>query len=123
MTPILSVSDLDVGYDQTQVLFGVSVEVGEGEILALLGTNGAGKSTVLSAISGLVKPGAGKVTFDDRDITGISPQGALAEGIVLVPGGKAVFPTLSVAEHLRLAAWIYEKSDPEHVAQATERAL
>ena len=120
---LLHVEGLEVSYGKAQVLFGVDLHVERGEILALLGTNGAGKSTVLSALCGLVKPQAGTVTLEGRDITGISPQAALAAGLVLVPGGKAVFPTLSVAEHLRLAAWVHERTDPEHVARATERAL
>ena len=120
---LLRIENLEVSYGKAQVLFGVDLHVEQGEILALLGTNGAGKSTVLSAICGLVAPGSGRILMNDRDITGVTPQGALAEGIVLVPGGKAVFPTLTVAEHLRLAGWIHEKTDPTHVAAATERGL
>jgi ABC-type branched-subunit amino acid transport system ATPase component/ABC-type branched-subunit amino acid transport system permease subunit len=120
---LLVVSGLEVSYGKAQVLFGVDLHVERGEILALLGTNGAGKSTVLSAISGLVRPQAGQISFDGQDTTHVTPQAALEAGIVLVPGGKAVFPTLTVAEHLRLAGWIYEKSDPQHVAAATERGL
>ncbi|MHB8465241.1 MAG: ATP-binding cassette domain-containing protein [Acidimicrobiales bacterium] len=122
-TVLLRVDGVEVSYGKAQVLFGVDFHVEDGEILALLGTNGAGKSTILSAICGLVDTGRGRVTFDGRDITGITPQGALAAGIVLIPGGKAIFPTLTVAEHLRLAGWVHEKSDPAHVAAATERAL
>ena len=121
--PILTVRGLEVAYGKAQVLFGVDLHIERGEILALLGTNGAGKSTVLAAVCGLVDPKAGRVTLDGEDITGISPQRALELGIVLVPGGKAVFPTLTVDEHLRLAAWTLERSDPEHVARATERVL
>ena len=121
--PVLVVSGLDVSYGRAQVLFEVDLHVERGEILALLGTNGAGKSTVLAAVCGLVRPDRGRVTLDGSDITGCAPQQALAAGVVLVPGGKAVFPTLTVAEHLRLAAWTLERTEPEHVAEATARAL
>src|SRR3954469_6256880 len=91
--PLLVISGLEVSYGKAQVLFGVDFHVERGEIVALLGTNGAGKSTILSAVSGLVRSQAGRVSLDGRDITKITPQEALAAGIVLVPGGKAVFPT------------------------------
>jgi branched-chain amino acid transport system ATP-binding protein len=120
---LLRIQGLEVSYGSAQVLFGVDFHVERGEILALLGTNGAGKSTVLSAICGLLRPQAGTMEFDNRDIVGLSPQAALSSGIVLVPGGKSVFPTLTVAEHLRLAGWVHEKTDPGHVVAATERAL
>jgi ABC-type branched-subunit amino acid transport system ATPase component/ABC-type branched-subunit amino acid transport system permease subunit len=121
--PILVVSGLDVSYGRAQVLFEVDLFVERGEILALLGTNGAGKSTILAAVCGLLRSDHGRVTLDGSEITGCTPQQALAAGVVLVPGGKAVFPTLTVAEHLRLAAWTLERTEPEHVAEATARAL
>jgi ABC-type branched-subunit amino acid transport system ATPase component/ABC-type branched-subunit amino acid transport system permease subunit len=121
--PILVVTGLDVSYGRTQVLFEVDLHVERGEILALLGTNGAGKSTILGAVCGLIRPDHGRITLGGSDISGCTPQQALAAGAVLVPGGKAVFPTLTVAEHLRLAAWTEERADPDHVAEATERAL
>jgi branched-chain amino acid transport system ATP-binding protein len=96
---LLRCTGVDVAYDKVQVLFGVDVEVREGEIVALLGTNGAGKSTLLKAVSGLVHPVAGRIEFGGVDITKASPQETTARGIVQVPGGKAVFPTLTVAEH------------------------
>ena len=113
---------VEVAYDQVQVLFGVDMEVRQGEILALLGTNGAGKSTLLKAICGLEDPVGGAIFFDGRDITHADAAQSAALGIVLVPGGKAVFPTLTVAEHLRAASWLYKK-DPEHVKAATEDVL
>ncbi|MDQ1397386.1 MAG: hypothetical protein QOG64_2645, partial [Acidimicrobiaceae bacterium] len=110
---------VEVAYDQVQVLFGVDMEVRPGEIVALLGTNGAGKSTLLKAISGTVDPIGGAIFFDGRDITHADPNQTVAHGIVQVPGGKAVFPTLTVAEHLRAAGWLYRK-DPDYLKQATE---
>jgi ABC-type branched-subunit amino acid transport system ATPase component/branched-subunit amino acid ABC-type transport system permease component len=120
--PILSISGLEVSYGRTQVLFGVDLHVERGEILALLGTNGAGKSTLLAAVCGLVKAQAGSVVLDGETLDGAMPADTVGRGIVLMPGGKGVFPTLTVAEHLRLAAWPYA-DDPDGVAAATERAL
>jgi branched-chain amino acid transport system ATP-binding protein len=88
-----------------QVLFGVNLELAEGEILALLGTNGAGKSTLLRAISGLVPVQGGAIFFDGDDITGLEPEDSFAGGLVQVPGGRGVFPGLTVRENLEVAAW------------------
>jgi ABC-type branched-subunit amino acid transport system ATPase component/predicted MFS family arabinose efflux permease len=110
---------LDVAYDQVQVLFGVDLEVGEGEIVALLGTNGAGKSTLLRAISGLVEPRGGAIFFDGEEVTRVGPRRAAELGIIQMPGGRSVFPTLTVDECLRLAAWMYKRRDRDHVRTAT----
>jgi ABC-type branched-subunit amino acid transport system ATPase component len=104
--PLLVCEELEVAYDSVQVLFGVSAEVRQGEVVALLGTNGAGKSTLLRAVCGLMEPLSGRILFEGRDITGAGPGTAARLGIALVPGGRGVFPTLSVADHLRLAAWL-----------------
>ena len=119
---LLLVRDLDVSYDNVQVLFGVDFEIDEGEIVALLGTNGAGKSTLLRAISGLVEVGGGAIVFDGRDISYSPPNESAERGIIQIPGGKGVFPTLSVAENLNLAGWLYRR-DPEHIKAATEEVL
>ncbi len=113
---------VEAAYDQVQVLFGVDLEVRPGEIVALLGTNGAGKSTLLRAISGTMDPIGGSIYFDNRDITHTDAQNTVKLGIVQVPGGKAVFPTLSVAEHLRAAGWLY-RDQPEYLKEATEEVL
>jgi branched-chain amino acid transport system ATP-binding protein len=105
VAPLLSVSGIDVAYGQTQVLFGVDLEVAEGEIVALLGTNGAGKSTVLRAVSGLTPPSRGTVHFAGRDITDLDAAATSRLGITQVPGGRGVFPSLTVAENLRVAGW------------------
>jgi ABC-type branched-subunit amino acid transport system ATPase component/MFS family permease len=120
---ILSCRAVDAAYGQVQVLFDVDLDVHEGEILALLGTNGAGKSTVLKTVSGLLEPTGGRIVFDGHDVTGISPRAAVELGIVQMPGGRSVFPTLTVGESLRLAGWMYKRSDPAHVARATEQVL
>lgn len=119
---LLLVKDLDVGYSGVQVLFKVNFEVDEGEIIALLGTNGAGKSTLLRAISGLNEASAGAIVFDGQDMTHAPPQEVAARGVIQVPGGKGVFPTLTVEENLRIAGWLYRK-DPKYVKEATEMVL
>ena len=119
---LLVCKGVEVAYDQVQVLFGVDMEVRPGEIVALLGTNGAGKSTLLRAISGSIDPIGGAMFFDGRDITHSDAQSTVKLGVVQVPGGKAVFPTLTVAEHLRAAGWLY-RDDPEYLKTATEEVL
>ncbi|HWH33163.1 MAG TPA: ATP-binding cassette domain-containing protein, partial [Egibacteraceae bacterium] len=109
---------VEVAYDQVQVLFGVDLEVQPGECVALLGTNGAGKSTLLRAISGTHDPSGGVIFFDGRDITHADANQTAAAGIAQVPGGKAVFPTLTVAEHLRAAGWLY-RAEKDYLARAT----
>ncbi|MFP5322676.1 MAG: MFS transporter [Acidimicrobiia bacterium] len=121
-TKLLLVKDLDVAYGNVQVLFGVDFEVDQGEIVALLGTNGAGKSTLLKAISGLVEPSGGATVFDGRDMTHATPQEIAARGVIQVPGGKGVFPGLTVAENLKIAGWLYQK-DAAYLEEATERVL
>ena len=121
-TKLLVVRDLDVHYDQVQILFNVDFDVEEGEVVALLGTNGAGKSTLLRAISGVTAPSNGAIFFDGDDITYLPSSGHAAKGIVQVPGGRGVFPSLTVAENLRLAAWLY-RSDDVYVRSATESVL
>ncbi len=116
---VLQVRDLELAYDRVQVVFGVDLDVAPGECVALLGTNGAGKSTVLKGICGLLPPKAGTVTFAGTDLTGADPVAAVKAGVVMVPGGKAVFPTLTVREHLRVAAWLY-RDDADWVSRATE---
>jgi ABC-type branched-subunit amino acid transport system ATPase component/ABC-type branched-subunit amino acid transport system permease subunit len=113
---------VDAGYDGVQVLFGVDLEIRRGEVLALLGTNGAGKSTLLRCVSGLLSPTAGTVHLDGVDITGSSAIAIAKRGVVQVPGGRGVFPTLTVTEHFRAAAWLHGK-EPERVAAAVEEVL
>lgn len=119
---ILVIRDLDVAYGKTQVLFGVNFHVENGEIVALLGTNGAGKSTLLNAVSGLLPKERGSITYDGRDITKFGPTETVKQGIVLMPGGKAIFPTLTVEENLRLASWLFKK-DTDYTKRATAQVL
>jgi ABC-type branched-subunit amino acid transport system ATPase component/branched-subunit amino acid ABC-type transport system permease component len=104
---LLTVRDLTVGYDGVRVLFGIDLHVRSGEILALLGTNGAGKSTLLKAITGLV-PSGGQCELDGEDLQALDATGRVGKGIVMVPGGKGCFPTLSVADHFRAARWLHD---------------
>ncbi len=113
---------VDVGYDGVQVLFGVDLEVRRGEILALLGTNGAGKSTLLRAVSGLTPATAGSIVLDGVDLTRLGAVRIAKRGVVQVPGGRGVFPTLTVTEHFRAAAWLHGK-EPARVAAAVEEVL
>jgi ABC-type branched-subunit amino acid transport system ATPase component/predicted MFS family arabinose efflux permease len=121
--PLLVCKGVDVAYDTVQILFGVDMEVREGEIIALLGTNGAGKSTLLKAIAGLVDPIGGAIFFDGRDITHADAVAAAKAGIVVVPGGKAVFPTLTVAEHFKAGTWLYTEEDPAEVQRRIDEVL
>lgn len=121
--PILICSGVEVAYDSVQVLFGVDLEVARGEIIALLGTNGAGKSTLLKAISGLVDPLGGRIIFDGHDITHADAVATARMGIVQVPGGKAVFPTLSVEEHFTVGAWLFAREDQVDVKARLEAVL
>jgi ABC-type branched-subunit amino acid transport system ATPase component len=106
---LLRVEELSFSYGQLQVLFGVTLEVAPGEALALLGTNGAGKSTLLNAICGLGKPAGGSVTFDGRDITGRPAERLVPEGLVLVQGGRSVFPDMTVEENLDIQTFSTRK--------------
>ncbi|MDD9372079.1 MAG: ATP-binding cassette domain-containing protein, partial [Acidimicrobiales bacterium] len=106
---LLSVSDVEVGYGGVPVLTGVDLAVREGEAVALLGTNGAGKSTLLRAISATVPPSGGTVRFDGVDLAGLAPHQVAARGIAQMPGGAGVFPSLTVAENLRVAGWLHRR--------------
>jgi len=100
--PVLQVRNIDVSYGNLQVLFDVGFDVRKGEVLALLGTNGAGKSTILKAVAGLKMPDRGVVRMNGRTITLVDPQYRASMGLVLVPGGEAVFSSMTVAENLAI---------------------
>jgi branched-chain amino acid transport system ATP-binding protein len=119
---LLLVRQLNVAYGDVQVLFDVDFEIDEGDIVALLGTNGAGKSTLLKAISGIVEADRGAVIFDGREITHAPPNEVAGRGIAQVPGGSGVFPSLTVAENLRVAGWLHRR-DAAEVMAGIERAL
>jgi ABC-type branched-subunit amino acid transport system ATPase component/ABC-type branched-subunit amino acid transport system permease subunit len=118
----LSARNLDVAYGSLQVLFGVDLDVGQGEVVALLGTNGAGKSTLVRALSGLTPLRRGSIAFDGHDVTGAAPEHLARLGVAHAPGGRGVYPGLTVGENLRLAMWTF-RSDRNRVGEATERVL
>jgi branched-chain amino acid transport system ATP-binding protein len=98
---MLRLSDVHTYYGKSHILHGVSVEVGPGEVVGLLGRNGVGKSTTLKSVMGLVQPSHGRITFEDRDITGIAPHRVAHLGIAYVPEDRRIFRLLSVLENLR----------------------
>ncbi len=102
--PALQVVNIDFSYGPVQVLFGVNFEVKQGETLALLGTNGAGKSTILRVISGLEVPERGVVRLQGRNVTYVAPEARARLGIVQLPGGKGVFPSLTVGQNLAVSS-------------------
>ena len=120
--PALQVNNLDFCYGPVQVLFDVGFEVNRGETLALLGTNGAGKSTLLRVISGLGTPRRGVVRLGGRTITYTSPQLRTTLGIHQLPGGKGVFPGMTVHQNLTMGAYIHRR-DRDDVASRIDRVL
>jgi branched-chain amino acid transport system ATP-binding protein len=115
---LLEVRDLHVSYENP-VLLGVSFDVEEGETAVLFGLNGAGKTTMVSTIAGLLKPDTGTITFDGAEIGGQPPSKLVPAGVALVPEGRRVFPGLSVANNLRLGAWS-RRSHRQEVAERRE---
>ena len=106
MTPLLEIKNLSVFYDTVQALRGVNLQVSQGSIVCLIGANGAGKSTVLRAISGLKKPTLGDIYFNGESIISLRPEQIVRWGIVQSPEGRGVFPNLSIEENLDLGAYI-----------------
>jgi ABC-type branched-subunit amino acid transport system ATPase component/ABC-type branched-subunit amino acid transport system permease subunit len=117
---VLSCDKVEVSYGPVQILFGVDLDVHEGEIVALLGTNGAGKSTLLKGASGLVKVGGGSVRLGGSAIGGEPAEAIARMGLSLMPGGRGIFPTLTVDENLRLGTWMIRK-DHRAVTDAKAR--
>ena len=107
--PVLRVEGLYASYGAVQVLRSVDLAVERGEIVALLGTNGAGKSTILRCISGVMRPDAGRVFIDDEEITGMAPEDTVRRGICQVPGGRGLLPSLTIDENLRMGAYPIRK--------------
>ncbi|HHV53588.1 MAG TPA: ABC transporter ATP-binding protein [Synergistaceae bacterium] len=102
---MISVKELDAGYGDIQVLRGVSLEINEGEIVSLVGANAAGKSTMVKALSGIIKPWRGQVLFDGVRVDTLEPHEIVELGIVQVPEGRRLFPQMSVLENLLLGAY------------------
>ena len=103
---MLEITDLKVSYGAIQALRGIDLTLNEGEIVALIGGNGAGKSTTLQTISGLLKPVAGSIRFLGDEITGVAPQEIVARGVIHVPEGRRIFSSLTVEENLEMGAYL-----------------
>jgi branched-chain amino acid transport system ATP-binding protein len=101
---MLEVEDIHTYYGDMQALFGVSLSVDKGEIVTMIGANGAGKTTTLKSISGLLSPRSGRVVYDGKEIRGTPAHKLVTRGLVLVPDGHQVFPTLTVMENLKMGA-------------------
>ncbi|MDY0225299.1 MAG: ABC transporter ATP-binding protein [Desulfomicrobium apsheronum] len=115
---MLKISDLHVYYGGIHALKGISLDVPTGQIVTLIGANGAGKSSTLRAISGLIKNKKGTITYNDRDITTLDPVEIVKGGIVMSPEGRRIFPHLSVTENLYLGA--YSRSDTDGIERDKE---
>jgi branched-chain amino acid transport system ATP-binding protein len=106
---LLSIENLDARYGQFQALFGISLEVAEGETVSIIGANGAGKSTLLRTICGVLPPAAGSVNFEGASLGSSSSHSRLAKGISMVPEGRRMFPSLTVDENLEVGAYSRRK--------------
>lgn len=118
--PILEIRDLHVSYGGIRALKGISLSVPEGQIVTLIGANGAGKSTTLRTVAGLIRPDRGDILFEGQSIAGMSAQDIVRKGLTLVPEGRRVFPDMTVRENLLIGAYLREEKpaieqDIEHV--------
>ncbi len=121
MSPLLKFSDVELYYDHVYALKGVSLEVKEGETVALIGANGAGKSSILRAITGLQKIERGEITFQGNRIDGVGPDEIVKMGIAMVPEGRRVFPFMSVKDNLLMGA--FSRSDKAGIRATLEMVL
>jgi len=103
---MLKINELKVNYGGIEAVKGISLEVPEGSIVTLIGANGAGKSTTLRAIAGLVKPSSGRIRLQAEDLTALTPDRIVSKGITLVPEGRRVFPDLTVLENIKIGAYL-----------------
>ena len=115
---MLQVEDLHVSYGAIKALHGVNLKVAKGSIVTLIGANGAGKSTTLRALSGLVKPSAGSIKYDGQEISRLPANKVVAGGLCHVPEGRMIFPNLTVAENLRMGAYL--QRDKKWIAAQTD---
>ncbi len=121
---LLRIENLSVSYGGIRAVKGINLIVPEGEIVTLIGANGAGKSTILRTIAGLVKPESGKIYFKEADITGKAPNQIVEKGVTLVPEGRRVFPDLTVLENLKIGGYLRKdnlEADIEWVYQLFPR--
>lgn len=118
---MLKIDNLEVAYGNIKAIKGISLEVNQGEIVTLIGSNGAGKSTTLRAISGILKPKSGSITFNGERIDGVEGHDIVAKGICQSPEGRRIFPKMSVDENLDLGAFL--RNDKDAIAADRERVL
>lgn len=118
--PFLSVNGLMAGYGHVRVLHGVDLQVDSGELVTIIGANGAGKSTLLKTIVGLNQPWAGTISISGEDAAGMTPERAVRQGIALVPEGRMLFGTMSVAENLELGAYSRSSGQRESAERVYE---
>ena len=118
---MLKIENLEVAYGNIKAIKGISLEVNQGEIVTLIGSNGAGKSTTLRAISGILKPKSGSITFNGERIDGVEGHDIVAKGICQSPEGRRIFPKMSVDENLDLGAFL--RNDKEGIAADRDRVL
>ena len=121
MNQILKFTGVELYYDHVYALKGVSIEVNEGETVALIGANGAGKSSILRAITGLRKIRTGEIHYNGKRIDGVSPDAIVKMGIAMVPEGRRVFPYMSVKDNLLMGA--FTRSDKAEIARSLEMVL
>lgn len=121
MANILQIKDLTVNYGAIQALQGITFRVKEGEIVTLIGANGAGKSTTLKTISGLLHPTRGEIIYEGQNITGLAAEWIVTQGVIHVPEGRKIFANLTVRENLEMGA--FTRKDKADIAQAMERVF
>src|SRR6266702_4921740 len=121
MDPLLKLSGIELYYDHVYALKGVSIEVGRGETVALIGANGAGKSSILRAVTGLRKIRRGEIHFQDRRLDGLAPDEIVKLGIAMVPEGRRVFPYMSVRDNIVMGA--FSRGDQAGIKASLERVL
>ncbi len=117
---VLQVDNLQVRYGGIEAVRGISFNVKAGEIVTLIGANGAGKSSTLRAISGLVRPGSGSIIFEGEDISGKNPTHIVSKGLMMVPEGRKIFPNLTVIENLKIGAYLRKDELEEDIAKVYE---
>lgn len=122
---MLSIKDLTVGYGDTRVLWGINLDIAEGEIVALIGVNGAGKTTLLKTLMGLISPWSGNISYRGREISGLDTYGIVKLGINLTPQGRLLFAGMSVEENLLMGAYLRRdrevKKDLQHIYELFPR--
>ncbi|HYI02792.1 ABC transporter ATP-binding protein [Hyalangium sp.] len=118
---MLTVEDVKVHYGAIQALRGVSLSVGKGEVVALIGANGAGKTSTLRAVSGMLKPSGGRITLEGKNITGLKAHQLVPRGMAHAPEGRGIFPNLTVQENLDLGAYL--RRDTDGIAADQEKSF